>query len=255
MEQENSQSDVSSNEGQVSAPDSGSSAPSQDDTGSQEAASSPSPATPFHEHPRFQELISQKKELAEQVSNYSRQMQEMQRQLQSLQQAPSKTEDPLLARLKSIDPEFGSRFEKLASLEQKVQQFEEWQTSQQLQAQSQQVSSSLDNLYTQHSIPKNMQSRYEREISAIAAQNPDLRPSDLPKVFKMVHDEYTQFINDFKRQERESYVKEKSESKTPSTVSGGTAASNSGNSNNSPMTKAQAIAQIASEMRAAKQKI
>lgn len=256
-EMENTQSDVQQSTEQVSSSEqAASSAPAQEDTGTQ--ASAPQEQnTPFHQHPRFQELIQQKRELSDRVSTYEQRMAEMQRQVEAMQSSAPKAEDPLLARLKQIDPEFGARFEKLSSLESQVEKFKEWQQEQVMESYRTQASQSLTDLYKQYSVPENMQKRYDREIKAIAYENPNLGLKDLPEVFKSVHEEFTKWQDEFKRKERESYVTEKSAAKTPGTVTGGSAPSQSkvAGSGEKGMSKQDVIDQFVKEFRASKQKI
>jgi DNA repair exonuclease SbcCD ATPase subunit len=254
LDNQEMQSDVQSPEGSAGTPDSESSSQSQQPAATQEA-SQPESQVPFHEHPRFRELIDQKNKMAEEVQSYQRSMSEMQQMVRELQQRAQqpKQEDALIARLKQIDPEFGSRFEELNSAKEEIRAFREWQQDMQMQTYRHQAETSLSSLYDQHKVPENFRERYKNEINAIAAANPDLRVSDLPKVFKHVHDGYTKFVEELRRQERASYVGDKNAGKTPSTVSGGAAPS--AKSEAQSMTKEDAVNEIVRQMRASKQKI
>lgn len=254
MEMENNQSDVSQSTEQVSSSDhSTSSASSQNDTTTQ-AAQSPEQNTPFHQHPRFQELVQQRREADERAKALEARYAELENRIQTMQTSSQKQEDPLLARLKQIDPEFGSRFEKLAGLETQVEEFNQWRQEMKLEADRQQASQNLQDLYTQYNVPESMRTRYEREIKAIAYENEKLGLKDLPNIFKSVHEDFTKWQDEFRRKERESYVTDKNASKTPQSVTGGTAPAGS-KPNTNPMSKQDAIDQMVKEMRAAKQKI
>lgn len=253
----NIQSDVSQSTEQVPSSDSSaSSAPTQEST-EQQGSSSQEQSTPFHQHPRFQELIQQRRELSDRVSSYEQRMADMQRKLEQMQQAsaPKPAEDPLLSRLKSIDPEFGERFAKLTSLESQVEQFKAWQQEQVMESYRNQASSTLDGLYKEFKVPDHLKTRYDREIKAIAYENPNLGIKDLPQVFKSVHEEFTKWQDEFRRKEREAYVSEKNTTKTPTSVTGGSAPSQSKGSGDKPMSREDLISNIVKEMKAAKQKI
>lgn len=256
-EMENSQSDVSQSTEQVPSSESAASSAPAQESAEQQGSSSKEQTTPFHEHPRFQELIQQRRELADRVSSYEQRMSDMQRKFESMQQAnqPAKQEDPLLSRLKGIDPEFGERFEKLTTLEAQVEQFKNWQQEQVMESYRTQASSTLDNLYKENKVPDHLKVRYDREIKAIAYENPGLGIKDLPQVFKSVHEEFTKWQDDFRRKERETYVAEKATTKTPSSVTGGSAPSQSKGSGEKAMSREDLISNIVKEINASKQKI
>ena len=254
MEMDNIQSDVQQSTEQVPSSDSStSSAPSQNDTTGQ-ASPAAEQTTPFHQHPRFQELVQQRRDSEERAKAIEARYTELEQRIQQMQTSSAKQEDPLLTRLKQIDPEFGSRFEKLAGLESQVEQVNQWRQEMQMEQDRQQASQNLSDLYKQYNVSDSMRTRYEREIKALAYENPNLGIKDLPNVFKAVHEDFTKWQDEFRRKERESYVTDKNASKTPQSVTGGTAPAGS-KPNTTPMSKQDAIDQMVKEMRAAKQKI
>jgi hypothetical protein len=173
-----------------------------------QASQSEDTQKPFHEHPRFRELIEQKNQIAERATQYEKQLADLQRRLDTMSkpEAQKAQEDALIARLKGIDPEFGSRIEQLQSKLSKLDELESKLQSWETRSVETEAKSQLSQLYTEHKVPANLQARYEREIRMIAAENPNIQLTDLPKVFKKVHEEYTSFIDSVKRSERESYV-------------------------------------------------
>lgn len=262
QEMESSQSDVSTSSGSESPQTSESSAPSQasapGEQGSSPAASpSTSDSVPFHQHPRFQELISQNREFKERTTQYERAIQDMQRRLEMQEKQfsqSSRQEDELLSRLKQIDPEFGSRFAEIDGLRGKIEQFGQWQQEMQLQANRQQAYSSLENLYKEHKVPENLKGFYEAQIKSMAYEAGDRASvKDLPTFFKMAHESISKFTDEFRRKERESYVAEKSKGQTPASTTGGTATS--GPAADGPKTLDDVKAKIASAIRASRQKI
>lgn len=176
----------------------------------QSAQQSKEDNVPFHEHPRFKELVEQKNTAAKQVE-------ELQKEIASirsgLQNRPSQTtqqeKDALIERLKQIDPEFGSRFEKLNGLMPKLEQIEQWRQQMEADNSRRAAVSQIQQLHTQYKVPESLRVRYEREIRAIAAENPQLQLADLPKVYKQVHDDYSAMLDGLKRAERESYLTNK----------------------------------------------
>jgi hypothetical protein len=221
------------NQGAESSSESASVAQSQSDSSVQGGEASTQlgneKPTPFHEHPRFKELVEQKNQFATKYSDLENRYQQMERRMQQLAQereavAKPKPEDPLLARLKQIDPEFGSRFEKLSSLEQQVEQFKQFQAEMQEQQMRSKAESTLTSLYDQHKVPDNLKSMYRQQIENLAYNSPNAGLNDLEKFFKQAHENITKFVEDFKRQERSSYVTAKKSDTTPATQSGGAAA-------------------------------
>jgi hypothetical protein len=170
---------------------------------------------PFHEHPRFKELIEQKNQFAEQNKQFQSQLQDMQRRFQEMERVKSessKQEDQLMKQLKEANPEFARRFEKiegLTALEAKVQQFEQWQQQQAQERTRQEAMTTLNGLYETNKVPKELHSAYEAMLDKAARENPNLQVKDLPNVFKQVHDNFSKFIESTRRADRESYVKEK----------------------------------------------
>lgn len=193
---------------------------------------------PFHEHPRFKELIEQKNTLSQQLqqqqAQFAQEFQRMQAQMLEMQkafQAPPKqkpTHDHTLERLKGIDPEFAElvqemfqKASKTETLEQKIARFEQMQEQQQLTASQQEASTKLNSLYEQFKVPAELRTDYETAIKAAAYENPRLRVSDMEAIFKQVHEQKSKWMEDFRRKERESYLAEKKKDAAPATQTGG----------------------------------
>lgn len=197
----------------------------QDNSGVQEAVSSepqiepvnepnttPAPEAnqPFHEHPRFKELVEQKNQFATQVKEYERKMQEMQSQLQQLSAPKSQPEqDALLARLKGIDPEFGGRFEQMVQKLAKLDQVEQELAASKAETVQSRALSTIERLHTEHNVPKELQDLYRDQIEIAAMRNPKMGLNDLPEVYKSVHNKMSQFLDGVKRSERAGYVTDK----------------------------------------------
>jgi hypothetical protein len=175
--------------------------------------------TPFHEHPRFKELIEEK-------NAYRRELDEMKRQLQTMQTPRSeKTQeekDALIERLKSIDPEFGERFAQLNMTAKELQELKAWKQSMETQTVREKAINSINSLHSEHKVPKEMQDFYNAAIEAEARNNPRMGLQDLPQVYKAVHERFSKYLDTVKRSERESYVKDKTQdAKAPTTQSKG----------------------------------
>lgn len=162
---------------------------------------------PFHEHPRFKELIEQK-------NAASKQAQALQARLEALEKT-SKTpqaqakEDALLARLKQIDPEFGGRFEKIDQSLSRIEKFEQWMQQQEQEKSRTQAVSTLESLHTQYKVSSEMKDVYQAMIQQAAAADPSLDVKDLPDLYKNIHERMSKYMDTMKRSDRESYVSDK----------------------------------------------
>jgi hypothetical protein len=85
-----------------------SSSESQDDaqTGQQAAAPETKQETPFHEHPRWKEVMEERNTERSRAQALEQQLQALQRQFQESQKVKEQPQDPMYERLKGIDPEF-----------------------------------------------------------------------------------------------------------------------------------------------------
>lgn len=180
---------------------------------------------PFNNHPRFKELIDQKNEYANQVKQMQAQYAEMERRFKALeshrQPAQPKAEDPLIARLKGIDPEFGSEF---GNLKETLQQFQTWQKAQDNERVRSQAYGTIDRLHEENKVAPEWRDIYKEQIEAAVLRNPKLELEDLPNLYKDVHAKFSKQIDDIRRAERESYVAaKKTDAKMPNSISKGKA--------------------------------
>lgn len=206
----NEQVEVSSEPSESSEQESEQSASTTEET----AQAEPQPAkVPFHEDPAIQDFIARQtqRQVEELRNQYDSQFYQLKQQYEQLQRAnqPARAEDPLISRLKTIDPEFGNRIEKLSALESEIDQFRSWQQQQQQQALYQEANNTLEKLHTEHAIPAELRATYDARIQQLAMQNPNYTIKDLPKLYKQVHDDTVKFIDSVRRHERESYVADK----------------------------------------------
>lgn len=209
-------------------------------------------ATPFHEHPRFKELIEQKNQQAEEIRAYQAQMRELQNQFKAMQPKQKTPEEALLERLKGIDPEFGGWAENIDQTRRELAEFKQWKQNMELEQGRQQAQSALDSLYTENKVSDSMKDLYRAKIESIAYNNPDLKPQDLPKVFKQVHDSLSKWSQDYERSIRSKYVTEVKKETAPATQTGGAPAG-------IPASKVNSIEdvkqRIVDEIRRSKQKV
>lgn len=166
---------------------------------------------PFHQHPRWQEVLSERNSERERANQFEKQISELRQQMSRFQQpqAQPRVENPLLTRLKGIDPEFGKSYEELNGLRDEMQQFKDWQNQMELSRVRTEAYSTLDKLHAENKVADNDKERYNKEIELMVLKNPSLGLKDLPNLYKQVHDSHSKYIEGVRRAERESYLASK----------------------------------------------
>jgi DNA repair exonuclease SbcCD ATPase subunit len=197
-------------------------------TSAQQGSSAEPEKAPFHEHPRFKELIEERKQ-------YASQLEEMRSQLERLQQQSKPAEQskahPFVAKLKEIDPAYGEWAEKLEMSASQIEKFQQWQQAQESKALLSQYESSIEKLHTDNKTPDEVKGMIRKLVDSEIRSNPKLGLKDVPNVYKSVHEEYTKLIDGVKRSERASYVTDKrKDSSAPSSMPKGKPASHSSKS-------------------------
>lgn len=236
----------------TSGPETSSPVESQNEGAQQEAVATPDQNVPFHEHPRFKELVEQKNKYANQYTQLEDNYKKLEAQIKQLQ-TPVKTEvssrDKILERLQSIDPEFANfqkeLVDKFSMADQLKQELEHLKTARQQeveQRQAQEANQTFDKLLSEHKVSKNMEMFYRQAI-ANAAMAKGSKVSDLPVLFKEAHDQLSKSFEDIRRQDREAYATSKKSDKAPATQSGGTPASGKQTSGENKDSVKAAIAQ------------
>lgn len=170
-------------------------------------------STPFHEHPRFKELVQQKNEALAQTKQFEAALNEMRQQLEGFKKTSSSTsqqaQDALIERLKGIDPEFAKRIEELSSIKPELNELREWKAKADAESFQNRVKQEISALHTEFKVSDRLKAKYENEIKAIAQANPNLGLQDLKTVYKQVHEDYQALLEEIKREERKQYVDSK----------------------------------------------
>lgn len=203
---------------------------------------------PFHEHPRFKELISERNQEREERARLSQQIQQMQAALQKQSQPAQRSkQDQLLERLTSIDPEFAEFqkgiYDKLSVAEQTQRELQELRS----QRESEQATNQFDKLCTDNKVEAKDKFLYEQMIANMATST-NAKISQLPNLFKQAHEQLSKYFDDRDRANRESYVADKTKDKRPATATGGIPASAA--KAKGPMTSEDAKAAIVKAIRA-----
>jgi len=177
-----------------------------------EAQPNEGPNTPFHEHPRFKELVEQKNQYATQAKQLEQAYRQMQAKLDALEKrgpGSQSEKDALVERLKQIDPEFGDRFAKLNSSLSELEGLKQWKAQMEAQTIRTQATSKLEQLYSENKVPQELRGMYQAAIKDMASADPNIGINDLPQLFQQVHSNMSKYLDSLKRTEREGYVVDK----------------------------------------------
>jgi seryl-tRNA synthetase len=183
--------------------------------------------TPFHEHPRWKEMVEQRNEANKKYQDIEKKYSDIAKRLEdyekrSQQQKTPEQEDKLLAEMKKINPDFAERFEKMQAALKKVEDFENRFKRLDSQDVQTRVVSTFQKFLSDNKVPQDLHRRYENELRAHAAQNPKLSINDIPSVLEAIHKEYTSFLDARTRTALQGYVKDKAkDASVPASVSQG----------------------------------
>lgn len=193
--------------------------------------------TPFHEHPRFKELVEQKNEAIKYRQEIESRYKALEQQLNSFKESqpkPATETDALLADLKKVDPRLANLLEsqiKAAETSKTVQaRLEQFEKQSQESAQRQTLSTAVGKINSLHE--SNKVSDFGKQfIDAkldLAYRNRQLDASDLKAVENAYNESYKAikaFEDSLKRDVTKSYVQDKTkDSSVPTSVPKGTQA-------------------------------
>lgn len=210
---------------EASSPSSEESSSSTPEQASPQAEAAPK-EVPFHEHPRFKELINYKNEASQRLQEYEKRFQELSSRIeQSNKPKEVSPEAKLLERLKGIDPEFGTWAEQQhqakTQFEQQVKAINEWRAAQEAQSTRSQITSTLERLHTENKVPEPLREFYQAALQQAAQANPTLSLQDLPNLYKGIHDKFSKFLESSKRETVASYSQSKAkDSSVPAPAKG-----------------------------------
>jgi hypothetical protein len=176
---------------------------------------------PFHEHPRFKELISEKNQYKNELQALAKRLQDMESRAPQAQ--PPK--DELMERLKGIDPQFAERFGKISEvdqLKQELNEFKQWKEQAAMQQTQQQIQSTKESFYTENKVPAERKDLYEALLERTVKADPSLQISDLPRVLKSVHENIGKMFNTVERTTAKNFVdSKKADASKPATLKKG----------------------------------
>lgn len=178
---------------------------------------------PFHEDPRIQDFVN--RQVQKQVEALQSEFQSRYEELVQKIPEPSKPADKreaLLQRLKGIDPDFGELIEEVYSQIRELPKLKEETAAERNQRIAEQYKSQVSSLHEQHEVPAEWRGLYEKQLKAEISANPKLTLQDVPNLYKQIHSELSKLTEGVRRQERASYVQDKSkDAKAPTSQTKG----------------------------------
>lgn len=168
---------------------------------------------PFHEHPRFKELVEQKNEALAASKALQDKYAAMEQRLNQMAQANQPKVEakihPMVEKLKGIDPEFAEAFEtvmKQAELAPRLQQ--QYQEQQRQQAVTQAINH-INSLHESNKVPTELRSMINDQIDVLVRRGEVKDIAGITSAFTRINSDYNKFLDTVKRSERESYVQAK----------------------------------------------
>lgn len=177
-----------------------------------QSASKPEAELPFHQHPRFQELIQERKSMSSQFEKLQAQYADMEKRYQTNQQekeAASKPVNPFVAKLREIDPAYAEYIESLETRASKADTIEQRLQEQDRQRLVSDYESGISKLYSDNKVPEELRPFIKEQLDSMAISGQLKHLKDLPEVFKSVQERYSKLAEGWERKTRASYVTDK----------------------------------------------
>ncbi len=178
----------------------------------QEAAPAQPKEVPFHEHPRWKEVMEERNAERQARAKLEAQLQQMQRQFQESQRPKETRPDfnevrtKMAERLKGIDPEFQSYMslleEQALSSKQELARFREEQFVER-------AVSKFEELNKANNVPQELTPVIRAQLDQMYAQGKIRNLGDLEAAYKSVHEPLNKFLADREKQALAKYTTEK----------------------------------------------
>lgn len=171
------------------APSEASSEPSK----SSEPVETKSPTDKYVPYDRFNEVIQQKNEHAKALEEQRRQFADLQAKFNEFSKVKeSPKSNPLIDRLKGIDPEFGKWAEAQEKSRAELEELRSWKSQSEQKSNAAEISRSVETLHSEYKVPAEARELYtdllRSHAARIEATGKVLGIQDLPHLYKQVHD-------------------------------------------------------------------
>ena len=188
-----------------------------------QAAAPKQEETPFHEHPRFKELVEQKNKALETTRALELKLAQLEGRLSQPQTAQQKAErDELIEDLKKIDPRLASRLEAftkssqtIEQLQKKLEELENGSKQRDQQAVVKESVARINSWHEANKLPPAIKNAVNAQLDVLYMQG-KLNPQNLEQAYKDAYEPYKQYAEEIKRETLKGYVPAKqADSKVP----------------------------------------
>lgn len=177
---------------------------------------------------RFQELVQQKNEFAKRLEAQEREFREFRDQQKKAFEASKPVEkskeQALIERLKGVDPEFGEWAEQQQKAAAKAQALEQYYLQETQNRRVMEAQNTVQRLHSEYKVTPEAQAIYSNllvnQVQALEKQGRTVNPSDLPGLYKSVHDTVSKFLDTQKNAAVKSYVVDKKKDSIPAPQKG-----------------------------------
>lgn len=184
-----------------------------------------SPQEKYVPYERFQEIIQQKNEFAKRLEEHEARTRALEERSNRPKEEPKpKAENPLLARLKGIDPEFATWAEQMEASRAEVESLRTYRMQAEAERTRSQAESELSRLHSEFKVPKDEQDYFkdllQLRVQRIEASGRMLTIKDLEPIYKELHDSENKRFESRKRATIANYAASKKSDSTPSLSKG-----------------------------------
>lgn len=184
---------------------------------------------PFHEHPRWKEVIEERNSFKQSVEESRRVIERLQAQMEMLKPQQTKSEpakDKFLEDLEKISPEYAKSFQSVMDQARKAEQVEQRLAQYEQRETANAAINKFQGLLTANKVEDAMDKElYEKAVRAEVyeqeARGKKLNLDDLEKIFNSFHGKYSKAMEERNRKLTASYVQAKTKDTSPKGTTGG----------------------------------
>lgn len=176
----------------------------------QQAAAPKEESLPFHEHPRWKEVMEERNSERQRAQALEQRLADMDRRYQELsrpRQEPKK--DALVDRLTGIDEDFGRRFGEIAKQAELATQLQQQLNSFKEERVVESLKGKFETLASQNKLEQYDKELYFSKLDMAYRQGQLRTPEDVEKHFKAIHEPRAKQLESYKRAAIEEYTKAK----------------------------------------------
>lgn len=173
---------------------------------STQPASQPTKEVPFHEHPRWKEVMEERNAEREARRQLEARIADMQRQFQEQAKPKQPDTDPMYERLKGIDPEFADYLKDVRSQAAIAKQLQEELTNLRQEQFVNSAQATFKELNTQNNVDPKLAKLYEQQLEAAYARGEFKDLGGLKATYQNIHKTFSELMGTHERQTLEKYT-------------------------------------------------